>query len=206
MLPCDITLRRAISAYPNFLSDAAGISMPFVSLMLFPFMVLAAAGLAVSLIAHVMAIAGMAFADGRLAMLLYAGIVLVWIPTVLILTRTARNASGRDFWKIALSGCPGWMKRTLYIVFGYAVLNFILFMATSANVRHPIGDAPLSVVRGFSAYWLAFYGPAFCVLHSALHAPDSFRQRKCAFGHSVNASARFCPECGSPIIGTTSHG
>ena len=121
-------------------------------------MILAGIGLALSMLAHLMAIAGMALPGGQLVWMLHVGLFVVWIPTVLISLRATRFSSRKDFWKIALSGCPGWMKKALYLLMGYAVLNFILFIATTANGPKPAGDVSPSVIRGFSGHWMVFYG------------------------------------------------
>src|SRR5207248_3576320 len=44
---------------------------------------------------------------------------------------------------------PKWMRTALYVIFGYAILNFVLFMATTASRSQPKGDAPREVIRGF---------------------------------------------------------
>jgi hypothetical protein len=166
--------------------------------ILYPFMVLAGFGLALSIAAHCMALAGVPIPGGRLVWGLHIGIFVVWIPTVLTSMQTTRYANRKDFWKVALAGCPLWMRRAGYILFGYAILNFIVFMATTANQskQQQIGDAPPSVVRGFSGHWMIFYGAAFAVLYSRIHAPELYRERKCPQGHTASPTARFCSECG----------
>src|SRR5436190_19920974 len=136
--------------------------------ILYPFMVLAGFGLALSIAAHCMALAGVPIPGGKLVWGLHIGIFVVWIPTVLTSMQTTRYANRKDFWKVALAGCPLWMRRAGYILFGYAILNFIVFMATTASQpkQQQIGDAPPAVVRGFSGHWMIFYGTAFAVLYS----------------------------------------
>ena len=144
-----------------------------------------------------MALAGVPIPGGKLVWGLHIGIFVVWIPTVLISMQTTRYANRKDFWKIALAGCPAWMRRGFYVLFGYAILNFIVFFATTANQsKQQTGDAPPSVVRGFSGHWMIFYGAAFAVLYSRIHAPQLYRERRCSQGHAVSPTARFCPECG----------
>jgi hypothetical protein len=174
-------------------------------IVLYPFMLLAAVGLALSVVAHVMAFAGFEFPGGKLVWTLHIGIFVVWIPTVLVSIRTTRYASRKDFWKVALSGCPPWMRKALYVLFAYAILNFILFMLTTTNAPHPAGDAPPSVVRGFSGHWMIFYAAAFATLYSAIHAPRLFRDRKCPNGHAVDPTAHFCPECGYAFPSESNH-
>jgi hypothetical protein len=165
-------------------------------MLLYPVMWLAACGLGLSVAANVMALTGMTIPLGKYVWGLHIGIFIVWLPTVLVAQRITRNSNRKDFWKIALSGCPVWMRRALYVLMGYAILNFVLFMITSAGQPKPTGEAPASVIRGFSGHWMIFYGVAFAVLYSATRAPNLMRERKCPQGHVVSPNARFCPECG----------
>src|SRR5882724_3156337 len=121
---------------------------------LYPFMLLAACGLILSVAAHIMALAGITIPGGGLVWGLHVGIFVVWIPTVIVGKRATRYSNRKDFWKTALVGCPVWMRRALYFVFGYAVLNFILFMFSTINHPKPTGTAPPSVIRGFSGHWM----------------------------------------------------
>ena len=168
-------------------------------------MALAACGLALSIGAHCMVLAGVPIPGGKLVWGLHVGIFVVWIPTVLTSMRTTRYANRKDFWKIALAGCPLWMRRGFYVLFGYGILNFVVFMATTANQpkQQRIGDTPPSVVRGFSGHWMIFYGAAFAVLYSRIHAPELDRERKCPQGHTASPTARFCAECGHEFSNET---
>jgi hypothetical protein len=163
---------------------------------LYPFMVLAACGFALSVAAHIAALAGIAIPGGGQVWVLHIGIFVVWLPTVLVGNRIARYANRKDFWKVALAGCPAWMRRGLFVLFGYAIVNFILFIVSTTSQPKPTGAAPPSVTRGFSGHWMVFYAAAFATLYSATHAPHLLRERKCPLGHAVSPSARFCPECG----------
>ncbi len=170
--------------------------------VLYPFMVLAACGLALSIAAHCMALAGVLIPGGKLVWGLHIGIFVVWIPTVLTSKQMTRYANRKDFWKVALAGCPSWMRRAFYVLVGYAILNFIVFIAattTQPQQQQQAGDAPPSVVRGFSGHWMIFYGAAFAVLYSRIHAPQLYRERKCPQGHTVLPTARFCSECGYDV-------
>lgn len=160
-------------------------------------MLLSAGGLALSIGAHLMALAGVAIPGGRLVWALHIGIFVVWLPAVLISMQTTRFAHRKDFWKVALAGCPPWMRRAGYVLFGYAILNFVVFVSsTGSQPKQPTGDAPPSVVRGFSGHWMVFYGAAFAIFYSRIYAPHLYRERRCPLRHTVSPIARFCPECG----------
>lgn len=165
---------------------------------LYPFMVLAACGIALSIAAHFMALAGVPIPGGGLVWVLHAGIFVVWVPAVLVSLKMTRHASRKDLWKVALAGCPEWMRRSLYVLFGYAMLNFILFFVTTAGQPrkdHQNSSSP-EVIRGFSGHWMIFYGVAFAIFYSRIHSPELYRERKCPQGHSSAPTARFCSECG----------
>jgi hypothetical protein len=160
---------------------------------------LALIGLALSILCHLAALSGSAGPLGRFAWLLHIGVFVVWIPAVLISGRKARTVNRRDFWKVALRACPRWMKYTVYGFFGYAALNFIIFMASPASIGGGPDPMPPAVVRGFSGHWMVFYSTAAALLYSAAHTKDWNEQCRCVRGHEVNALARFCQDCGQPV-------
>jgi len=137
---------------------------------------------------------------GKAVWALHIGIFVVWIPTVLLARRFTRGVNRKDFWKIALIGCPKWMRQALYVIFGYAILNFLYFFAMTVN-RPPSrgGDTPPEVVRGFSGHWMVFYGAAFATLYSAYVVGYYGMQRKCPNGHVVPLTGKFCEECGAQL-------
>ena len=168
-------------------------------LILLPFLALALLGFVLSVAAHLAAVAGSPIPFGKGVWILHIGIFVVWLPTVLVAYRMTRGANRKDFWKIALVGCPKWMRTALYIVFGYAILNFVFFIATVPSRPQLQGDAPPQVVRGFSGHWMIFYGAAFATLYSASVIGYSGMDRKCPNGHSVAITAKFCEQCGAPL-------
>ena len=167
--------------------------------LLLPFIFLSAIGFILSVTAHLRAIQGLPFPGGKAVWALHIGIFVVWLPTVLVAYRFTRGVPRKDFWKIALIGCPRWMRQAGYVVFGYGILNFIYFMATTMNHPQSHGDAPPEVIRGFSGHWMIFYSAAFDTLYSAYVIGYSGMQRKCPNGHIVPITAKFCEECGAPL-------
>jgi hypothetical protein len=139
-------------------------------ILLYPFMIIAAAGFVLSLITHLMALIGKAPPGGGLVWGLHVGIFAVWIPTVLITNRKVQGVQRKVSWETAMLGCPTWMRRTLKVVFVYAIINFILFLLGTVGHPKPVGPAPPSVVRGFSGHWMVFYGVAFSTLYAAFKA------------------------------------
>ncbi len=166
-----------------------------------PFMALALIGLTLSLIAHFLALFGQTLPIENLAWGLHIGIFVVWLPTVLISTRMMRGASQKDFWKIALRGCPPWMRYAAYGLFGYAILNFVIFMATSTHQKNQTSSEPppAEIIRGVSGHWMIFYSVSFCVLYSAYRQGWNGMRQTCPNGHEVSLVSKFCDQCGAEI-------
>jgi hypothetical protein len=162
-------------------------------------MALSAIGLLLSIGAHIASLLGLPLPGGKLVWSLHIGIFVVWLPAVLVATRANHGRPQGDYWKNVLSGCPPWMRYAGYALFAYAIANFIWFMVNSDSHANLQGDAPPSVVRGFSGHWMVFYGTAFAILFSAYRNPGVLMQQKCTNGHAVSASDTFCPTCGSKI-------
>jgi len=175
-----------------------------VRLALFPFMVLAATGLLLSICVHLAALFGIPLPGGNAVFGLHVGIFVVWLPAILVAARISRFSNRKDFWKTALSRCPAWMRRSLYVLFAYAILNFVLFIATGTH-GDTSGAASSSEVRGFSGHWMVFYGAAFAILYSAIRAPGLLHDRRCSNGHAVAPTAQFCPECGVALSNPVSN-
>jgi len=167
--------------------------------ILLPFIVLAAVGFVLSVAAHISAVAGHPIPGGKAVWALHIGIFIVWFPTVLVAYRLTRGAKRKDFWKVALAGCPKWMRIALYGIFAYAILNFISFMLVTVKHPQPPGEAPPEVVRGFSGHWMVFYSAAFATLYSASVIGYSGLDRKCPNGHTVAVTAKYCDECGAEL-------
>jgi hypothetical protein len=144
------------------------------TMMLTPFLALAAIGLVLSLIVHVSALAGLQQPLGPAAWGLHVGVFVVWLPAILVCNRMTEGFKRKDQWNTALRGCPNWMRGLVYVFFLYAVLNFLFFMAQTLLVPPPprdaAGDAAASpeVFRGYSAYWMALYSSAAAILYSAI--------------------------------------
>jgi hypothetical protein len=171
-------------------------------IMLTPFMYLAGLGLVLSVIVHVSALLGTPSPLGEIAWGLHIGIFIVWLPAVIVAMSLVKDFKQKDYWKAALRGCPKWMKNLTYFFFGYAILNFALFIIleiVSGNSKESRSGTPPNVFRGFSGHWMVFYCAAMAILYSAIHVKEHDDARRCLNGHLVSPSAKFCEECGSKI-------
>jgi hypothetical protein len=172
--------------------------------LIYPFLIASGVGLAVSIAAHFAALAGYSIIPGKKVFLLHIGIFAVWVPTIIVWNMMAREVKQKDMWKAVLRGCPQWMRYAGYVLFGYAILNFILFMVISPPPKQIDKQneewAVPAGVRGFSGHWMMFYGMSFAVFYSALRVDELDRRRRCANGHKVSPLAKYCEECGAPVI------
>lgn len=168
-------------------------------ILLLLLIVYAACGLIVSLVAHILSLLGIQLIGDQLFWALHVGIFPLWIPVVFITRKMMGSGVQRkDVWRMALSGCPAWMKYMTYGFFIYAFVNFVIFTAGSA--LHPLPEqSGANALRGFSGHWMVFYSAGLAVLTTAYRRGLSNLERRCPFGHEVGWSDRFCPTCGASI-------
>lgn len=170
------------------------------AVLLIPFLVLSVIGLVLSLIAHTAALLGLPQPLGPAAWGLHVGIFVVWLPTLIVFNWLVGDFKRKDFWKAALRGCPKWMRWLTYGFFGYAIVNFLLFLAV-APLKGAEGGAntPPEVFRGFSGHWIAFYSAAAAILYSGIVVSRLDPARRCPNGHPLSPAARFCEACGVAV-------
>src|SRR6266852_3868241 len=161
--------------------------------LLVPLIGVAGMGLVLSLLVHLTAVAGVPSPLGSAAWGLHIGVFLVGFPAVFVAQSLTRDAKRMDFWRVALRGCPQWMRYMTYGFFGYAFINFALFFAGMFGHR----DDELANLRGFSGHWMAFYSGALALLYSYVHADTTVR--RCINGHPASAWASYCEICGQPV-------
>jgi hypothetical protein len=134
--------------------------------VLWPFILLAAVGLGLSIWVHVGALAGRRVMPEAFFGMLHVGTFVVWIPTVLVSIKRVGNTGRKDFWKLVLRGSPEWMRYMVYGFGGYAMVNFAIFFFQAP--QGGFGTNPPAVEwRGFSGHWMLFYSAALAILYSA---------------------------------------
>jgi len=157
----------------------------------------AVTGWTLGLIVHILSLADYdVTANFPFVWILHVGIFVVWLPTVLDLRKNEElkeyQQSGMmnrmnpfGFYKIIFRQTPTWLRIIAIGGFFYALVNFILFMASQTGtpeiqggqyILHDHGHLikvltereyhhyEANIVRGFSGHWLAFYGLAAAVL------------------------------------------
>ena len=169
----------------------------WLKMALWPIIALSAVGLMLSLWVHFGAVLGRRVAPAAFFWILHIGIFVVWLPAVLVARNRVGTLNSRDFWKVVLKGSPDWMRYMVYGFFGYAIINFALFM-----LKAPTGDGganpPAVVWRGFSGHWMAFYSAALAILYSA--ATSNSTVERCLNGHTIPPNTIFCARCGQPAM------
>jgi hypothetical protein len=100
----------------------------------------------------------------------------VWLPAVFVAEELAGNLNRKDFWKVVLKNSPVWMRSVVYGFFGYALINFLLFIA-KAPAGNSGANPPAALWKGFSGHWMAFYSAALAILYSAARHQASFDRR-----------------------------
>lgn len=170
-------LQREISpAHPHLkFTGPDGPPTPVMKAVFGFFMVLAGCGLALSVVVHGLALAGVSLLGGNLFWLLHAGVFLVWGAAMIASMQMTRGVTRKDFWKVALADCPVWMRRGCFVLFCYAILNFaVCLIVASLDESEPRGNGGGYVdpdaMRLFSGHWMVFYAAAFAVLCSRVRA------------------------------------
>jgi hypothetical protein len=154
-------------------------------------MVLSAIGLLASFVLHITSFyAGPEFGKHEIP-IVFPGIFIVWLPTIFLATKLTCDFKQRDFWKAALRGCPAWMYKSLWILWGYVF--FAAFVLPFLRGSNP-GASP----SGFLIFPAAFYSVSFGVTYSILHVDRFDEGRHCLNGHRISPLAKFCEECGAP--------
>lgn len=134
---------------------------------------------------------GSAF-NQRAVGIIFPGIFLVWVPTILLMNTLNGDFKQKDLWKAALRGCPPWMRNAMKAVIASAFAGFVipLLQSQGGHVKSP---------EGFLIFPATFYSISFCTAYSFLHVDQLDFARKCLNGHHVSPSAKFCEECGAPL-------
>src|SRR5712671_2024271 len=94
--------------------------------LIYPFLALALAGFLAIFAVHVASLFGVTYPSDHLLRFLGPGVFVVFVPTVLVMNRLTRDFKQKDIWRAALRGCPQWMRRTVWTIFGYSWFGFFI--------------------------------------------------------------------------------
>ena len=169
------------------------------NVLIYPFLALSAAGFAALLAVHVASLFGVAYPFERFAGILGPGIFVVFLPTIFVMNRLTWDFKRKDIRRASLRGCPTWMRRTVWTIFGYSWLGFFILPLIFGGGM----DSATNKARIGSGAGMVFYLIPFAILYSAINAQTQDESRHCLNGHNVSPLAKFCEECGAPVAPST---
>jgi hypothetical protein len=156
----------------------------------YPVMLLSGAGVLLCLFSYLRWLTGSYHPLKSGPPILFIGIFVVWLPTVLLMNTLTRDFKQKDLWKAALRGCPRWMRTGLWIVEGGVMAVTFLPVV--------LGRASAPSEGGFTLFPIVFYAASFCTMYSIIQVDEFDASRRCLNGHAIPPLAKFCDECGSP--------
>ena len=164
--------------------------------LIYPFLALSAAGLAAMFVVHVAALFGVVGPFDHVFEYFGPGVFVVFLPTILVMNRLTREFKRKDVWRAALRGCPQWMRRAVWAIFGYVWVGFFALPILYGGGM----DSKPNTIRMISGTLLIFYLIPVAVLYSATQVKGFDESRRCLNGHHVSPLAKYCEECGAPVV------
>ena len=161
----------------------------------YPLLALAAVGFIATLTVHVASLFGVVYPFEPSTKFLIPGMFVVFVPAIFVMNRLIKDFKQKDVWRAALRGCPQWMRRAVWAVFGYAWVGFFALPLLYGGGM----DSAANRARVGSATIMVFYLVPCAVLYSATHVQHFDQSRRCLNGHGVSPLAKFCEECGAPV-------
>lgn len=160
------------------------------------FFYVALIGWVLSVIIHLMAVGGIDVQSTiPFVWVMHIGIFPLWFAAIMKLKKNPEIGASKDLkpnptvmFKAMFANTPGWMIALALGGFGYAMINFFLFMTSDQGEAvmesgryilerkgHFIRELSLeeytkqkaNTVRGFSGHWILFYGIATAILYPA---------------------------------------
>lgn len=163
--------------------------------LIYPFLALAIVGSVATLAIHVASLFGITYPFEHFIKFLGPTVFIVFLPTIFVTNQLTREFKQKDLWRAALRGCPPWMRRAVYIIFGYAWVGFFVLPFLYGGGMNSLPNT----ARVMSAGLLTFYLIPTAVLYSATQVRRSDESRRCLNGHPMPPLAKYCAECGAPL-------
>src|SRR5437588_1407607 len=130
-------------------------------LIAYPVMLLSACGIVICVVLYALSFGGNASLAQRAPAVVFPGLFVVWLPTVLLMNGLTKDFKQKDLWKAALRGCPTWMRIALYITLG--AVFFLAFALPFLS-----GTNPSAQPGTFIFFPVCFYAVSFCVMYSVI--------------------------------------
>ncbi len=132
---------------------------------------IAAIGFVISAGLHVGTLLGFRLTGSPRVWLLHAGVLVAWIPVVLLVQRESRGGKleARSMEQLIFRGCPAPMRWIASAFFLYAILNFALISWLPILGAPATLPATVRELRAFSGFWMGAYALAFAALSGRLN-------------------------------------
>ena len=164
-----------------------------VAILLRVLMAVAAVGAAASVLALLLAVAGMGTLTFWHAALGVAALVVTMVGMFGLQMTLHLKVGGREMGKLLRNGCPESIRWSLY---GLSLVGVALWFALGFRNFQPPPGGMSSLMSG--AFGLFVFPASFASLYSySRMRPELMRQ--CSNGHRLPLDARFCPECGEGV-------
>jgi hypothetical protein len=163
--------------------------------LIYPFLALSTVGFAVIFVVHLASLFGVAYLFAHSIRYLAYGVFVVFVPAIFVMNQLTQDFKQKDTWRAALRGCPRWMRRVVWVMFGYAWAGSLALPFLYGGGM----DSDANKARSMSGILMVFYLIPTAVLYSATQAKRFDESRRCLNGHPVSPSAKFCEECGTRV-------
>jgi len=167
--------------------------------LIYPFLAIASVGFVAMLVVHISALLGNTYLFDHSFRWLGPGVFIAFLPMIFVMNRLTRDFKQKDVWRAALRGCPQWVYRTVWVIFGYAWAGFFVLPLLYGGGM----DSAANKARSMSGVLLVFYLLPAAVLYSATKIQQFDQGRRCLNGHQVSPLAKFCEECGAQVVTST---
>jgi hypothetical protein len=149
----------------------------------------AAVGLPLSIVVHLVSLAGIqpggialfiaTTAGGFLAISVNILLVLRLPKWIIFLERDPKDSFRRSL--AIFSGCPVWMKYITIVLYFYCLGNFAINMLIALATLHPgklTSDIPIVIWRYVSGFWMLFYAAGLATLTTTYRKGFSALERE----------------------------
>ena len=172
------------------------------SLAAFGVLCLSVTGLFLSLVIHVVTLAGFFWhVLGQAPLILLLCVFVTNPPAGLLVRRMCMGVPLRHTLRAMFAGCPRWMCWAGPVLFYYGVINaaVLAWIDSQAGALVQFNQG-LSLVgaRGMSAFCISFYSASTVFAFSAWNF-NRRGGRRCPNQHAVATTATFCGQCGAKI-------
>jgi len=123
---------------------------------------------------------------------LVRGLFLVGLPAIVVVSGQSRQGPRHAIWKIALRGCPPWLRQTILIMAALSAVCFVTVLLFLPDSARPSNFEALTF--GIPATMYAACAGVFVSAARIMAEPQL-----CANGHAIPPSETRCGACGAEI-------